>query len=108
MGDLDRRVAEHLVAQAGRGAIEVGELLRGQQDADARLAAAGQQRDHVVGAERRELVDADQRLAGLGRVAGPSPPPHQTGRRRQAAPAGAPRPTRSWITSVPICAASLP
>ena len=62
--DLDRGDAEHLVAQAGGGAIEVGELLGGDQHGQARLAPAREQRDHVVGAERRELVDRDRRRLG--------------------------------------------
>ena len=64
VGDLDADDAEHLVAEAGPGALEVGHLLGGEQDADARLAAAGQQREHVVGAERGELVDARSSRAG--------------------------------------------
>ena len=58
---LQRGDPEHLVTEAGRGTLEIRELLGGQQHADAGLAAAGQQRQHVVGAECRELVERDRR-----------------------------------------------
>ena len=62
MGELDRGDAQHLVAEAGRGALEIGELLGGQKHAHPGFSSARQQRQHMVGPERRELVDADRRL----------------------------------------------
>ncbi len=62
MGDLDRGQAQDLVAEARRGALEVGELLGREQHADAGLTPARDERQQVVGAERRELVDRDRRL----------------------------------------------
>ena len=49
--DLERGHPDDLVAQSGRGAIEVGQFLGGNQHRQAGLATAGQQRDHVIGAE---------------------------------------------------------
>ena len=59
--ELQRRDPEHLVAKPRRRPLEICELLGGQQHADAGLPAAGQQRQHVVGAERRELIERDRR-----------------------------------------------
>ena len=60
VGDGDGGDAEHLIAEATPGALQVGELLGGEQHADAGLAPAGQQRQHVVGAEGTELVEGDR------------------------------------------------
>ena len=65
VGDLDRGDAEHLVAEARGGALEVGELLGGQQHA-ARPASRPRASSAITlsAPERRELVDADHRLLG--------------------------------------------
>ena len=65
VGDLDRRQPQDLVAEARGGALEIGQLLGRQQDADAGLASTRYQRQQVVGAERRELVDRDRRRQSL-------------------------------------------
>ena len=95
MDDLDRGEAEHLVAQAAAGAVEVGELLGGQQHADAGLAPAGQQREHVSAPQRRELVDRRSWPAAVG-----CPQPSLA-----AVPGGA---DQVLDASVPSWAASLP
>ena len=63
MGDLERGVAEDLVTQPAARAIEIGQLLGCEQHADAGLAAPREQRQHVVGVERGELVDRHHRRA---------------------------------------------
>ena len=93
MDDLDRGQAEHLIAKPRRGAFQVSQLLGRQQNADARLAPAGQQVQDMVGAERRELIDRHDR----GRMRRPG-----AARRSPLAL------SRSWIASVPSWAASFP
>ncbi len=61
--DLERRHADDLIAQATGGPIEIGQLLGRDQDRHPRLATSGQQADQMVGAQGRELIDAD---GGLG------------------------------------------
>jgi hypothetical protein len=67
--DLERGDADDLIAQPGGRPVEVGQLLGGDQRGHSRLAATGQERDHVVGAEGGELVDGDRR--GRDRSSGP-------------------------------------
>ncbi len=62
MGDLDRGNPDDLIGEAVTGAVEVGEFLRREQHADPAGAPAREQREHVVIAQRGELVDPDERL----------------------------------------------
>ncbi len=65
VGDLDGCIADDLVTEPGSRAIQVSELLGGEQNAEARLATSGKQSNDVVGAECRELIDRDNRARGI-------------------------------------------
>ena len=61
MGDDRLDVAEHLLEQLTAAASQIGQLLRRQQQAESGSAGAPEQPRHATGADRRELVDRDQR-----------------------------------------------
>ena len=82
VGDLDGGDAEYLIAQARRRSVEIGELLRGEDDAHSRPAAPGKQRDNVIGAKRRELIDPDHRRQGCVSIRPQIPPPQAVTRGR--------------------------